>query len=160
MGAVNVEDVIALVAGERAIVATGISPVGVSFRENSCTGYLDQFQGFSPAMSRNCPSPEDILPLTEENLRAYGEGCFDYIRELPACTTPLSPPSYISGQCAAYLQNNLSYNGCMNMNRWRPSFAGDTWRIFLNARGELWGNSHDVIRLLDSEARTVDVISY
>jgi len=37
--------------GEHAIVTTGASPVGVSFRENVCTGYLQRFQEFTPPLT-------------------------------------------------------------------------------------------------------------
>lgn len=161
VGVVNTQDVIRLNAGMRAIVATGISPVGTSFRENMCSGYLGQLQQFSPSISSNCPAPSSILPITDENIRTYGENCFDYLQGAPQCSAPLSDmPTSVSANCRAFLQNNLSYNGCVNANRWRTSFNGDTWRIYLNARSELWGNSHDVVRLLDAEGRTVDVATY
>ncbi|MCK5059929.1 MAG: hypothetical protein KAR00_02155, partial [Candidatus Pacebacteria bacterium] len=41
--------------GGKAIVVTGISPVGVSFRANLCTGYLNQFNTFTPSLTYICP---------------------------------------------------------------------------------------------------------
>lgn len=161
MGVVNVQNLIRLEPGMRAVIATGVSPVGTSFRENMCSGYLGQLQRFSPSISSNCPSPSSMLPITDENLRLYGESCFDYLQSAPQCSAPLSDmPTHVSANCRVFLQNNLSYNGCVNANRWRTSFNEDTWRIYLGARSELWGNSHDVVRLLDAEGRTVDVVTY
>ncbi len=51
MGAVNTLDPVSLSSGHTALIATGVSPVGASFRENKCTGYLEQFQSFAPPLS-------------------------------------------------------------------------------------------------------------
>jgi hypothetical protein len=48
----------------------------------------------------------------------------------------------------------------MNAYGGSASFGLNTWRLYLNAYGELWSNSHDVIRLLDAEGRTVDSLTY
>ncbi|MDP2649100.1 MAG: hypothetical protein Q8P19_04365, partial [bacterium] len=69
-------------------------------------------------------------------------------------------PAGISGTCRSFLANVLTYNGCVNVSKGGEVFASSSWRIFLNRTAELWSNSHDVIRLLDSEGRVVDVLSY
>ena len=160
VGAVNAQQDIYLDPEGSAVISSGPSPVGTSFRENVCTGYLDGLQTFRPALSRDCPAPADSLPLTADNLRTYGDACFDFVRELPLCTLPLSAPSSVSPACRIFLANNLSYNGCVQNYRYKTGFQRGAWRIYLNAGGELWRNSHDVIRLLDAEGRTVDVLTY
>lgn len=161
MGYINDYGTIRLEPGMSAVITTALSPVGTSFRENICSGYLGQLQYYSPPISASCPSGSSVLPFTSENLRAYGEKCFDFIEYVPACSTPLdSIPNDISPNCRAFAINNLSYNGCVQTNRWRTDFLGDSWRVFLGSQAELWGNSHDIIRLLDAEGRTVDVASY
>ena len=160
VGAVNAQQDIYLDPEGSAVISSGPSPVGTSFRENVCTGYLDGLQTFRPALSRDCPAPADSLPLTADNLRTYGDACFDFVRELPLCTLPLSAPSSVSPACRIFLANNLSYNGCVQNYRYKTEFQRGAWRIYLNAGGELWRNSHDVIRLLDAEGRTVDVLTY
>lgn len=160
MGAVNSQSDIYLDPGASATVSSGVSPVGTSFRENLCTGYLAGLQAFEPPLERSCPSPSDSLSLTPENLRTYGEACYDFVQTVPSCTFPREVPSNISPECHLFLANNLSYNGCVQNHRHRSDFARDSWRLYLNAYGELWRNSHDIIRLLDAEGRTVDYISY
>ena len=154
-----VSDII-LNPGALAIVSSGASPLGVSFRENKCTGYLGSLQTFTPALSRSCPPSAESLPLTPENVRTYGDQCFDFIQELPPCTFPRDVPDTISPACRIFLSNTLSYNGCFAKYRQESDFARNSWRIYLNAPGELWRNTHDVIRLLDADGKTVDVISY
>ena len=160
VGAVNTQQDIYLDPEGSAIISSGPSPVGTSFRINACTGYLGGLQTFRPALARDCPLPADALPLTAENIRTYGDACFDLVQELPACTLPLSVPSSVSPSCRIFLANNLSYNGCVQNYRYKTGFQRGSWRIYLGAGGELWRNSHDVIRLLDAEGRTVDVLTY
>jgi len=160
VGAVNAQEDVYLNPGASAIISSSPSPVGTSFREHMCTGYLGSVQTFVPQLEANCPSPESTLPQTPENLRTYGDGCFDYVQQLPRCTFPLSPPPTVSPACRIFLANNLSYNGCVQNNKYKTGFIENSWRIYLSAGGELWRDTHDIIRLLDKEGRTVDVITY
>src|SRR3989344_4165181 len=160
LGTVNTQSDIYLDPGSTAVVSTASSPVGTSFRENACTGYLAGLQTFTPPLERSCHASSDALPFTAENLKTYGENCYDFVQTLPSCTFPASTPSDISPACRIFLANNLSYNGCVQNHRHENGFARDSWRIYLNAGGELWRNSHDIIRLLDAEGKTVDVVSY
>lgn len=155
----NVLGPTALDPGGLALVATAQSPIGISFRENMCSGYLQQFQEFSPPLSEECPSPSSVLPLTGYNLEQYGDSCFDAIENLSACRFPHNL-SGVSTPCRAYLTESLSYNGCVSQNRFRSSFQKNMWRVYLGAPGDLWRNSHDAIRLLDGQGRTVSVFVY
>lgn len=160
MGSTNTLGPVILESGAIAIVASAPSPVGVSFKENSCTGYLAQFQQFAIPLHLACPSPGSILPLNEENLRRYGEGCFDELPFIPTCTFPQNLPDTVLPSCRAYLTETLSYNGCVNREQYKTSFVHNTWRMYLFSPRELWRNSHDAIRLLDAQGKTVDVFVY
>ena len=160
LGNLNTQKDIYLNPGAGAIVSSGISPVGTSFRENTCTGYLTGLQTFAPPLSGSCPSPSESLPLTPDNLRTYGDACYDFVQDLPPCVFPRETPANIAPACRIFLMNNISYNGCVQNYQYKSSFSRDSWRIYLGASRELWRNSHDIIRLLDGEGRTVDVISY
>lgn len=153
---------VSLDPGGKAIITTGKSPVGISFRENSCSGYLDQFQTFVPSLDTySCPSPSDALPYTLENAETYGDSCFGFLDSLPRCTFYTDTfPTDLSNQCKNFVHYVLSYNGCVEQNRWRPSFVRKDWRLYLGQPEELWSASRDVIRLLDAQGRTVDAWSY
>ncbi|TSC87023.1 MAG: hypothetical protein G01um10148_128 [Parcubacteria group bacterium Gr01-1014_8] len=159
-GSVNAVNSVSLEPGAYAIIASGASPVGVSFRENICTGYISQFQTFEPALSLNCPSPSGELPLTPENLSQYGDACFDFIYSIPTCEFPKQVPSIVSPACRSFLQNTLSYNGCMNRHYMRSSFDREAWRLYLESDSALWRDQRDVVRLLDDDGRTVDAYVY
>lgn len=144
-----------------AVVTTGASPVGVSFKETRCTGYLNQHQRFSPELNESCPEPSDALPQTAQNLRVYGASCFDYVANLSSCRfAGASLPGDLTSACRIYIANDLSYNGCVEMYRNSPYFALNSWRLFFSISHQLWNNSHDIIRLLDAQGRVVDVLSY
>jgi len=49
-GIVNTEAPITLYPGERALIITGPSPVGTSFRINTCSPLLEKFQSFTPSL--------------------------------------------------------------------------------------------------------------
>ena len=159
-GTVNTLEPVSLSPGAQAIVFSGVSPVGGSFRENVCSAYLGQFQTFIPALSGSCPSPADDLPLTAENISMYGGNCIDYVRTLTSCQLPRDVPAELSASCRTFLTTQYSYNGCVNMHREDPGFSSQSWRLFIGAARELWLNDHDVIRLLDEEGRIVDVYTY
>ncbi|MDO8552516.1 MAG: hypothetical protein Q7S01_03210 [bacterium] len=161
MGILNDQENLLLYPGASALVNSGGSPVGTSFRENMCSGYLGQLQDFNPPLSNSCPPAYGALPFTPENLKVYGDSCFDFLETIPPCTAPLQNiPAGVNPNCRAFAANIFSYNGCVASNRFRPTFNSNTWRIYIGANVELWRNTHDIIRLLDGEGRTVDVVTY
>lgn len=160
-GALNQLAPIALSPGDSALLTSGFSPVGASFRENVCTGYLSQFQTFTPPLAQNCPIPADDMPRNTQTLMQYGDACVDFVHTLPACRfyTGFLPRG--AGQsCGQFVGEVLSHNGCVARHQGDPGFYTGSWRIFLNAPAELWRNTHDVIRLLDESGRVVDTLSY
>lgn len=146
--------------GGIAIVTSGPSPVGISFRENACTGYLQQFQQFSPPLAEYCPTPSSLIPMNQQNLTRYGAECFDALQDVRSCRFPQELPHTLTETCRAALADTLSYNGCVRTQSTRADFQSDVWRLYIGTAGELWRPSHDVIRLLDAQGRTVDVFTY
>lgn len=146
-------------SGDSATVSSGSSPIGVSFRETRCTGYMTDVARFEPSLQRNCPSSSTLVPLSQENLQHYGSDCVDYARSLPACTVPRLPASLTPG-CQAFIQYTFSYQGCVDRLAGQADFSLPSWRIYLNSTSEFWDNRHDIIRLLDQNGLTVDAVSY
>lgn len=160
LGVVNRVSNALIPPGGTATFVSGISPIGVSFQETLCTGYLNQMQPFTPGLSNSCPSGDRVLAYTDENLTRYGASCFDFIQSIPTCSLPSQVPSNLSAACRGMLTSAFSYNGCLNANRSRSDFALNSYRLYGEFTRELWGNDHDTIRLLDGQGRTVDAVTY
>lgn len=144
--------------GGRAIIATGRSPIGTSFRVNQCTGYLGQFQTYVPDLRKDCPHPIDELKLSGP----YGESsCRDYVASIPRCTTArTNPPSTLSSACRAFIVEKLTYNSCVIRHQSDADFLTSEWRVFLGRTEELWKNKQEIIRLMNSKGETLDAITY
>ena len=146
-GTINAAENIVLTPGTRAILISGRSPIGASFRENKCIGYFSTFQKFSPPLPQNCPTPSDELSSL------YGAGyvrdvaCIDYVNKLSRCQVALSPPVTVSGACQNFMVQYLNYNGCVTAHQNDTDFKGDTWRIYLGRTSPLWRANREVVKL-------------
>lgn len=153
----NIPQDIVLAPGMKAIIATGQSPKGVSFRLNACAGYMSQTSGaFAPPLpSRSCPQlTGNLEPQTFLN-----NTCLDYIDTVPRCAAPTLPGS-LSPECRTYITAHASYNSCFSTYRNTPDFLGTEWRIFLQRSQELWGERNEIIILRDHTGRVVDALAY
>ncbi len=151
---------IALEAGESVFLITGESPIGVSFHENICTGYFAEFQTFSPPLEWQCPSPL-------EEMRVFGgievtdDSCYTFVGQQSSCqTVPSTRGANLSSACVAFVQQDLTYQGCVANHQYDPHFYTGSWRIYLSREKELWRMEREVIRLIDAEGRTVSVLEY
>ena len=159
-GTINAAEDIVLAPGERAIVISGSSPIGASFRENKCIGYFSSFQKFFPPLPQNCPVPSDDLAAF------YGPGylrdvaCINHVDTLARCEVAITPPSNASGACQNFMIQHLNYNGCVNAHKNDADFDGDTWRIYLGRSNPLWRAEHEIVKLVDVNGKTVDAFDY
>jgi hypothetical protein len=152
---INVQSPIVLKPGERAIISTGMSPVGTSFRLNICSGYLTQFQTFVPYISEECPR------ISDEKLPAHlSDECLDYIETIPRCAVSLAIPPKAGNECFVYLGEKTGYNNCVDIHRNDADFYKSEWRVYLMRQQELWKNKYETITLRDHEGKVIDEVSY
>lgn len=159
-GTVNASEHIILSPGDRAIVLSGRSPIGASFRENKCIGYFSTFQSFSPSLPQSCPLPSDELSTYYGPDYIRDAACIDYVNRLSRCQVVLTPPNTVSSTCKNFLTTHLNYNGCVESHRNDANFLGDTWRIYLGRTTSMWRTKHEIVKLLDVNGKTVDAFSY
>lgn len=159
-GIVNAVQDIVLSPGQRAMIISGQSPIGASFRENKCIGYFSTFQKFTPSLPQNCPVPSDELAAHYAGSYIRDAACIDQVKALSRCQVVLTPPTNVSGTCQSFMVQYLNYNGCMTAHRSDADFAGDTWRIYLGRTTPMWRTQHEVVKLLDANGKTVDAFSY
>ncbi len=167
LGSANSIKDIYLNPGEAAIVYSGKSPLGVSFRENKCMGYLNKVYDFYPPLPDGlCPSAREILPSTVENINKYGDSCIDATLSLSRCEYFLSDNEFydkVSKECKSFLQDNLNYNACVAREKEKSDFFpfnASTWRIYLGRDSKIWKDKYEAIKLIDKEGKTIDYISY
>ena len=159
-GIVNTVQDIVLAPGTRAILISGRSPIGASFRENKCIGYFSNFQHFSPPLPQNCPVPSDDLASQYGAGYLHDDVCIEYVKKLPRCQVELAPPTNISSACKNFLATYINYNGCVSVHQNDADFKSDTWLVYLGRYSSIWRTKNELVKLLDSSGKTVDAFSY
>ena len=163
-------------AGETAIVTTG--QIGsqlpykiVSFKENICSGYLEDLPEytFTPSLTRSCPRPAD-----EPGISSLDNECRRFIERMPSCRTPefetrdrdgnicynCVDRQPLSSSCVAFIKSHFNYASCIAYHRNDSNFSGRTWRIFLGKGWEMWAKEYEVMELFDQLGRLVDSKTY
>lgn len=149
-----------LAPGDEAVITTGGSPVDGSFRENSCIGYVSGADNLTPSLSRNsCPAPLDELGTYYNGTAADYNDCREHVQDISRCSTP-DAPREASRSCRDFIETRLNYSACVQAHQFDTDFYGDTWRVFLERSEELWRSDNEIIRLVDSAGKTVDVYAY
>lgn len=160
-GTVNTQEPIFLSPGSRVYITTGRSPIGTSFRTNICTGYLEQFQDFSPSLRTNCPRPEDESDFIISGPNALNDQCIDFVERIPRCQINTKQiPIDMQYECSLYITSKINYNTCVTNHKNEPGFYDLEWRVFLNRDEELWKSKRETIKLLDNNNNLVDTITY
>ncbi len=159
-GVINEAQDIVLTPGEKAILISGRSPIGASFKENKCIGYFSSFQNFYPVLPQVCPSPSDELLANYGNYYIRDSVCIEYVNKLNRCQTALTPPVGITSACQSFVANYLNYNGCLTTHQKDADFEGTVWRVYLGHTNSIWRTKNELVKLLDASGKTVDAFSY
>jgi hypothetical protein len=155
-GKVNPTSEFKINGGDILVVSTGRSPIGVSFRLNTCSSYLEQFQDFIPPIPEGCPQIKQT-----SDYRNLGIDCQRFMETIPVCQTNTGPfPSNVTATCKAYINAHKSHNGCVTDKMNEGRFYKKEWRVFLGAKTEIWDNKSDVISLYDEKDRLIHSIKY
>ena len=179
-GRVNTTNPILLQPGEEAFLVTGESPIGASFQENSCTGYLTERQTFIPSTSRSCPRPLDELEDFGRILLDNDE-CYEFIEDIRICEIPDNDEieeADLDRGCVFFIREHLNYNDCVDNHSFEPFFSKGDWYIYFERdeneefdedeiddeddieTNDLWREEREIIRLFDRQGRTISVIEY
>jgi hypothetical protein len=141
--------------GEKAIILTGQSPLGYSFRLNKCIGYLSQFQTFVPSLPKNCPLPKnEYLPST------FNDACLDYIDKLQACQIQTKIDPFLQTICQDFVREKVNYSACVSSHKEGKDFYKPEWRIFINNTKEIWKQEREELVLRDDVGKIVDNAAY
>lgn len=158
LGTPYLKTAVSLPADGRVLVTSGRSPIGTSFRVNMCTGYLDQFQTFTPDLRKDCPEPIKELEVSGPYEEA---SCREFVQALPRCRAFEGTfPDNVSAICKSFVTQNLNYNSCAQRHESAQGFFRNEWRLFLEKTTELWKNKQEIIRLYDSKGNALDAITF
>ena len=153
---VNRQESIKLNPGEKAVVITGKSPINTSFHLNACIGYFNRFYEFKPGLQENCPEPHK-----EPGVGAQNNACFSYLKTLPECQTPIlsGAPSDVNFACRDFIEQRLSYAGCVETHKNDAGFFSNEWRVYLEQNKEAWSTVRETIKLFDQNSNLIDEYS-
>jgi hypothetical protein len=144
-GEVNQLSAIKLLPGDTVIISFSPSPLGVAFKENKCSGYLEEFLTFTPVLPKECPSP----------VVASGEtACQGFIENLPICQTKIENSP--SAECKRFVSDNVGYNACITKHKNDADFFSKTWRVYVPLSSPLKGP----LTLLDGTGKKVLDINF
>jgi len=172
----NVFQNVVLQPGESAIITTG--SVGsqlpykiVSFKENICSGYLENLTeyAFTPQLTTNCPRPAE-----EPGVSALDTECRRFIERMSSCHTPefntrdrdgeicnnCVDNKALSSSCVAFIKNRFNYGSCIANHSNDQNFSGRTWRIFLNRGWEMWAKEFETMELFDQLGQLIKSRTY
>ena len=161
---------------ETAIIVTGSmaqqTPYRiVSFKENICSGFLENLSDyeFTPSLSTECPVPSE-----EPGVSFLDSECRAFIENLSSCYTPefntrdsegeicynCVDGQVLSSSCITFIRNHFNYNSCIVNHSGDTDFSGQTWRIFLGIGWEMWADKYETIELFDHAGRLIDKLTY
>ncbi|MES3004987.1 MAG: hypothetical protein V4690_02655 [Patescibacteria group bacterium] len=157
-GMPNSEENVFLNSKDVLYIVTGHSPIGVGFRTNKCTGYLDQFQSFTPYLKDNCPLAEKEAPLYIPN-NTGNTACLKYIDSLRQCqiNTKNIPVSW-TGECKNFIDQKIGYPACIQTYKNDPDFYENEWRVYLKRSSSIWTARNLTLTLYDNEGKIVDIL--
>ncbi len=146
--------------GDSAVITTGRSPIGASFRENECSGYLAQFQYFTPSFTQGCPLPQDDLARYGSPQDVQDYRCIQAVAGLSSCQAAIGAPAGVTSSCSDFITQHFTYSGCVATHQSDQNFLGRRWRVYLGQDSEMWSNTGDVIALFDESGRLVTAVTY
>jgi len=153
----NYDSDIELSYQDEIIISAGLSPQGINFRVNKCTGYLDQLSQHYPSLSEDCPY------LDESEYSHLKKTCRDFIDDLNRCEIPDYSGNLAintDSQCTTFLTEKFNYNQCYQDYYQEADFLGDKWRVFLGKSIDILDNDSDTLILKDENGLVVDEYDY
>ncbi len=157
----NSESTVALSPGDTIYLDTGLSPNGSSFKVNICSGYLSQFQNFTPYLSTNCPAPRNENLSSIPANQVINDACFDYINSMSSCQIQTANlPANWSYECTNFIYSKINYTSCINTHKNDANFYTKEWRVYLKRSSTLWKSEREDIILYDGAGKIVAELKY
>lgn len=148
-------DPIVLRPHDRVVISVGKQDSHINFRENMCTGYLDETAQFSPGLSHRCPVPDTRM------LHNLSDRCIQELAGIPGCRTgPLPEFPDPDPACAYYIADNLNYVGCVANYKSRRDFYNDQWLVWMQRTVPFFNTRFETVVLKDQQGKVIDEYRY
>jgi hypothetical protein len=159
-GESNYDQDVVLLPGEVAYIITGKSPVGYGMHANICSGYLSQFNSFTPSLYSYCPTAYNESSTTVSRT-PINNNCIDLIESTGSCTTrTVALDNSYTSQCQQLFSTTLTYQGCVNLHKKDGDFySPKKWYVYLKRESALWNVSRQSITLMDSGGKAIKTIT-
>lgn len=86
--------------------------------------------------------------------------CSGYLNEQAVYTPALRSECPDNSECKTDITKGFSYASCVTNHQNDTGFYTNEWRVFLGRPAELWESSNDTIKLVDSDRKNIDVLTY
>jgi len=140
---------------DKVTIYSSKSPMGYGFRLNNCSGYLNDYFNFTPALPKYCPK------LDTDEIDHLTDYCQSVIK---TATSKCSEPDYndirLDNECRDFMRTKLNYQSCAEDNVQFYDFYKGEWRLYLGRTDEAWTESHDTLLLRDQNGLVVDTYKY
>lgn len=146
---------ILLGSGGHVSVSGAVSPIGINFRLNKCTGYFNNTIAFSPPLPNSCPT------VNPDEITSFSGKCQSFLLSMSSCHQPTTKEldSFMGDpNCRSFL-DGFTYKGCYIQNHANPRFFSNDWRVWLGSRMP-FDPEHDRVLLLDMNKLSVDIQTY
>jgi hypothetical protein len=157
----NYNENVILSPGERVYLISGRSSIYYGFHANICSGYLNQFNTFTPGLYTSCPAARDEN-LTSIPRTANNNNCFDLIDSIGSCQTyTQSLNNSYSSQCQQFIETKLNYQSCVDTHKNDSNFySPKVWYVYLNRDQSIWQPRRDTVILYDQSGKEVYRITH
>lgn len=150
------QDII-LKSGDSLSIYSNVSKLGINFKPNKCTGYLEKIFDLTPDLSLDCPR------YSRQEISYLNAKCQDYIMSLGTCEVPDLNKVSTDMECQTILRN-LTYVPCLNQHRGDSYFVSQKWLIWIGTSAgrdlNILNLVHDQLLLFDKSGLLVDEYSY
>lgn len=142
-------------------VHTGTHNGGLSFRENACTGYLNETDTFYPALLYMCPAIPSRQELRD---RGLNDACINFIQGKSSCRAvnivPYPKSVEVGSACIEYIQETFNYAGCVRIHRAEAIFFRDQWHVYFNRTEKLFSSTYARLIIKDENGKIVQELTY
>ena len=120
----------------------------MNFRESLCAGYFDEPSDFSHSLAHQCPR------ISLPDRATYTDACIRLVESVSTCRAG-QPEQFTDARCRAFMEEHMSYAGCVRDHRDRSDFYLSRWLVWMHREQEFFRNLTEHVTLREQNGKTV-----